>query len=236
MLKRAKVVMLSTNQKATLGSIFKHVKKQPLFDEEIDKIGSLIININPNVTGTNEYFEHQHLYIIVREPLKNGDWVINNNLDTLYQLKDVIIPLETKNNWYKVAATTDKTLFGREVYSTIEDWENKKGFKQSYPQPSKSFIEKYVQEYNKGDVIEDVMVECEFNDNYGDVEIFLREPEYPLKVNSKDNTITIRAIKNSFTREELKETLVKAIVEIGSSVGLGDNLDTKANDWIKKNL
>jgi hypothetical protein len=202
--------MLPTNQKA---------------ENCLVKSGSIIYNFKPNYLWTQSYLkeimgEAYHLYIISGDEIKKGDFYIYPNQNCVWHNNEGTVPNKDAR---KIIATTDELICNRVNQDIL-------------PQPSKSFIEKYVQEYNKGNKIEDVMVEYEFNDNYTDVEVILRNPEYVVKVNPKDNTITIRSIKNSWTREELKETLVKAIVEIGSSVGLGDNLDTKANDWINQNL
>ena len=69
--KNAKVVMLPTNQKAGLGSIYKRIKDDEIGSiNEFDKIGNLYINKNPNVQKSNSNFEAQHLYIISDDEIK----------------------------------------------------------------------------------------------------------------------------------------------------------------------
>ena len=65
------------------------------------------------------------------------------------------------------------------------------------PSIPQSFIERYVEEYNKGNIIEDVMVEYDHNlPEYGGV--------MP-RVSATDNTINIKIIKDSWNRAELLE-------------------------------
>ena len=109
----------------------------------------------------------QHIYIISDEEIKEGDWFIND----LNQIKKCIsrdtegyIDFEggfnTKpSSCKKIIATTDTTL-----KITISPYLFPEGGAcQSkdflLPQPSQQFIEKYIEEYNKGNVITDVMVE-----------------------------------------------------------------------------
>jgi ketol-acid reductoisomerase len=111
------------------------------------------------------------------------------------------------------------------------------------PQPSQQFIEKYIECYNKGKVITDVLVEqgidkitmactCAENEetfdcvySYTDAELNSccqkRFPNgeywnktFKLKVNPKDNTITIKKLKDSWNREEVINILYKHTEEL----------------------
>ena len=83
------------------------------------------------------------------------------------------------------------------------------------PQPSQQFIQKYIEEYNKDNIITDVLVEYEYllNDN-------TVIPYWNLKVNPKDNTITIRKVKENYTKEEVIKLLEKYTSFIWSEVGI----------------
>lgn len=96
------------------------------------------------------------------------------------------------------------------------------------PSPSESFIEKYVEEYNKGNVISKVMVEYAV-ESYG---LSNGEPtvDERLKINPKDNTITIKKIKDSWNREEVEILLEKALYAKASWYS------DEVKDWIKQNL
>jgi hypothetical protein len=115
--------------------------------------------------------------------------------------------------WKKIIATTDKLNTHPNVADSYRSGN-------CLPQPSQSFIEKWVEEYNKGNVITDVMVEYEamnttiVNRTYNDF-----EP----KINPKDNTITIRKIKDSWSREEVVELIKQYSEDINNPI------------WFKKN-
>jgi len=117
------------------------------------------------------------------------------------------------------------------------------------PQPSQQFIEKYIESYNKGKIITDVLVEynseyiqtyprsgrdCGGNEKYEFIET--------LKINSKDNTITIKELKNSWNREEHISNLIKYrvdYVEFVKSSYFQPNekeINIWSTKWIEENL
>ena len=206
--KKAKVVMLPTNQK-TNRMICKDITGQ-------DKI----IAIKTKYLMAHEDYIGHHLYIISDDEIKEGDWFLSDSRGTKqeppkYRVEQCI---KVENGWIfghiegmevghnpdwskQIIATTEASL---EIVS--------KGINPVYeqlPQPSQQFIEKYIEEYNKGNVITDVLVEYELisNEEYfgntinpdDDVPYF----DERLKINSKDNTITIKKVKDSYSREEV---------------------------------
>ena len=118
--------------------------------------------------------------------------------------------LKTETGYREVLATTDTSLkidnpnydIGRLAYINL-------------PQPSQQFIEKYIEEYNKGNVITDILVEYEY---LLDDRAVL--PYWNLKVNPKDNTITIKKVKETYTKEELCQILEKYTSFLWSEVGI----------------
>lgn len=103
------------------------------------------------------------------------------------------------------------------------------------PQPSQSFIEKYVEEYNKGNIITEVMVEyTDWSETFNGV--YMEENEEEWKVNPKDNTITIRKIKDSWNREEVISLIKDAMI---TGVNIRDKnliFNDVRDNWIDKNL
>ena len=113
--------------------------------------------------------------------------------------------LKTETGYSEVLATTDTSLkidnpnydIGRLAYINL-------------PQPSQQFIEKYIEEYNKGQQITECLVEYE--------EIYPKHFTYNpneniitrLKVD-KNNTITIKKVKDSYTREEVENLIYSAM-------------------------
>lgn len=199
MKKSAQVVMLPTNEKA------------PTHDY-------LFLYKPSNRLVKNGFV--QHLYFLSDEEIKEGDWVYCLREGFEPVLKQKVNPIGVNNDkmFKKIIATTDRSL---EVVS--------KGINPVYeklPQPSTSFIEKFVEEYNKGNVITEVMVEYEYN-SYSTKTNGELTADLKLKINP-DNTIDINMPKDSWSREEVT-TLLYSL-----------NRDKEGNfdctKWIEENL
>ena len=102
------------------------------------------------------------------------------------------------------------------------------------PEPSKEFIEKFIEEYNKGNIITEVMVEYEevkYNSSgvpvmwssESDLQIVKR-----LKTNP-DNTLNINPVKNSWNRDEVIQFAKKYAERCQAPIKAGDK-------WIEENL
>lgn len=101
--------------------------------------------------------------------------------------------LKTETGYREVLATTDETL-----HLTFNN--GKTDLKFVLPKPSDSFISKYIEEYNKGNIISDVLVEF----------VAPTAKDWnTLKVDS-NNTITIKKIKTTYTQEEINILIEKA--------------------------
>lgn len=192
MFKKVKVVILPTNQQTNYLMVYSDVEKTK---------GKLILNGLKN----DEYKEYQHLYIISDDEIKKGDYIyctITNAIEIAKYNHDYLI-----RDWKKVIATTDTSLYihQKETISLPE--------RVFYlPQPSQEFIQKYIEEYNRGNIITDVLVEYENKfegkeyvdelDAYGYDKV-----KSILKINSQDNNITIKIAKDSCSREEVDRLL-----------------------------
>lgn len=197
MKKLAQVVMLSTNEKASL------------------KLGQNRLLVN-NTFGYDSHFTNQHLYILSDEEIKEGDWCYG--MDGIFQYKgkinlpDIELPK-------KIIATTNKSIILPDRFPSFI----------YLPQPSQSFIEKFVEEYNKGNVITEVMVEYEWGKTgkkVREVEVF----DDVLKINP-DNTINISMPKDSWSREEVIELIQKYSKEC-----TGWSWFETDEKWIEENL
>ncbi len=173
---------------------------------------------------TQEYLKSEnrksyHLYIISDDEIKEGDWCIKET--SMFTEKFIIQAKgygdinSTTALWRKIIATTDNSLFVTQQNDHLGQAIIQ------LPQPSESFIQKYVEEHNKGNVITDVMVEyqayrkdgCPFylqpngllqaHDEHGWETLDVKDAEFKLKVD-KNNTITIKKIKDSWNKEELQ--------------------------------
>lgn len=232
--KKAKVVMLPTNQES---KIFKKSS------------GLLEYNIHPPLHGIKDLgWIYQHLYIISNDEIKEGDLFINkeNNIKECFLNKGDI--LDTNGNlWlsmhcHKIIATTDTSL-----NSYISKSINKHN---PFPQPSEPFIQIFVDNYNKGNIITDIMVEYGHGNWEHETNVHRKcvncgisnhklEPyncncDKKIKINPKDNTITIRKIKDSWSREEVESLLFKLAEHYAMTSTKSEINDF--NNWIKNNL
>lgn len=185
-------------------------KKSNIYLELNNPEGMLIINNLISLYDRERFKDYfpQHLYILSDEEIKEGDcWAINKNNDTLYFLDSMGV----YDSWLKVIASTDPSL--------------------NLPIPSQSFIEEYTSEYTKGNKIEEVLVEFEAYDGYPPVSFM---PD-TLKVNPKDNTITIKRVKDSWTRDEVTN-LCENAYDSGRYSIIHKDIEQTFDKWVKTNL
>jgi len=174
-----------------------------------------------NILTKDNGGKRKHLYIISDDEIKEGDWVMND-MFKLFKADIQYITSPYRNectNHKKIIATTDTSL--------------------GLPQPSQQFIEKYIESYNKGEVITDILVEYynpyenlignKIGSNVGNFEL-TKENSCKLKINPKDNTITIKKLKDSWNREEVIELLTK----LNHTLNIGS--DRTFEEWIEENL
>lgn len=193
-----------------------------------DKEGKLRLNNNgklsfePHIKGLSYdglIHTYQHLYITSDEKIEEGDWMF-------HKLDKHPIKFDGDNSgrfpygYKKIISSTDKSL--------------------NLPQPSQEFIEVFIREWNKDNKIEDVLVEYELNipENankfpHFKVEVVrcVWEEDYRLKINPKDNTITIRKVKDSWSREE-----VISLIKKYSKEACGQPWFDTDDKWIEENL
>jgi hypothetical protein len=195
--KRTKVVMLSTNEKA---SLLLGTSK-----------GGLLVKSNRGVSNS-AHLKNQHLYLLSDDEINEGDWFLEKGL------RISIFPnyLTDTNERKKIIATTDKLrVITKDEFSGVDN--------QHLPQPSESFLQKFIYAYNNGDPITEVMVE------YNHLQSTTGLNEEWLKVNP-DNTITIRKMKDSWSREEVI-SLCREAINFGK-----DNNGNLSEKWIEDNL
>ena len=244
--KKGKVVMLPTNERVINTKEYQLLLSNSLFwtsKIEIERYdeGWFFLNNSSNhnscaITIPNvDIFKHQHLYIILDDEIKLFDWVYNNKENIVERItsktKLIFVLEENKENqtFKKIIATTDTSLEPRNLYG------NSGLFKTILPQPSQQFIQKFVEEYNKGNIIEDVLVEygkeyVDEKDAYG---------YNKLKINPKNNTITIKKVKDSWNREEVIELCRQAFIDGTYAGGFDPNektIDSETEKWIEENL
>lgn len=183
-----------------------------------------------------EFTQHYHLYITSNEQIKERDYVYHR-LDNkpILVTKDLLNGDIRRFGYSKVVISTDKSL--------------------NLPQPSQGFINAYIEAFNKGQQVTDVMVEYNNDVEYwesrggyksgGKFKIF-KKPEigeyncimdyYPIKIKTdSNNCATITKTKDSWSRDEVIELLHKAFK--AQSFDFDNNLDRiSLNNWIEQNL
>jgi hypothetical protein len=231
--KRCQVVMISTKQKS---GIMLDANKKTLFSSDYPAVH----------VENNHGIQNMHLYILSDEELKEGDWFyhtiggichcagIKDNGDIMFH--DILTinsyPASATEKYIKkIIATTNKSL--------KPFW--------GHPKPSNSFIEIYIERYNAGTPIQYVNVEYVYDDSFKNHPsapgMLLNEHNgWKLKVSSKDNTITIRKNRTTYTQEELMPIFLD-IMNLGMSLRQdqlsghsGRSGNEVLKEWLELNL
>ena len=203
------------------------------------------------------YHECQHLYITSDEKIKAGDWFLTdirdnksqNNGKPLYEVQKCT---QIVNGWIfteqdselglnpswskKIIATTDTSLISiNEQYFDVNKSRKSAVLEQkTLPKIPQRFIKKFIEEYNKGNQIEEIFVEYVQELSISSNGQFIEEEAY-LKINS-DNTISIRN-KINYSIEEVEEIIRRcAFYFINNPPSNSENILQVSNQWIKENL
>ncbi len=171
-------------------------------------------------TSNNSWTSYA-LYFISDEKLEDGDWCFYKNGD-LEGVRQIIDGQRPKTMILrKIIATTDALLIRKR---DIVFQDNTSDYVYDLPQPSQQFLEKYIDAYNRGDIITEVEVEYE---SYSRLDHPNMANWEQLKINS-DNTINIKSAKESWKRDEVRGLLISLHNEYP------DRWDLE--NWINKNL
>lgn len=241
--KRVKVVMLPHNNINTKITLYKTASGKPL-------------NLSTN-TDILSHHTNQHLYIISDDEIKEHDWVTDGV--KIIQASSKLVEAQGligRRDWKKIIATTDTSLkyyIDGNGNKSLHEL-TKSGYVEFLPQPSQQFIEKYIEGYNCNNIITDVLVEYETNYKwstskeliersmpelgYREVGNGFIEDGLKLKINPKDNTITIKKLKDSWNREEHINDIRRLVHLIYYSPNREVDFNTKEelDKWIEENL
>ena len=191
-----------------------------------------------DVKQVDDRYEGRNLYITSYEKAKVGEYFIANQAPRkLLEIKENSdFPYGTKNSngemvyhhrtWScrKIIATTDTSL-----KQSIDIFNGGKVGEASLPQLPELFIKKYIQKFNDGNGITEVMVEYRTCSAY---EVgLLSVTQFTLKVNQTDNTITIQNTKDSWNREEVIQLIRTFDMMKGKDI-----TTVEFDNWIEQNL
>ena len=236
------VILPNDKEDRTLNQIYKFIARpENSFDKRV--FGELIRTASPNKSK----YQCQYLYFLSDEEINEEDWCIIDLGDFSRAVR-----VKSLNNGHPIFAV-DIT----EGYAKISDLKKiiaSTDTSLGLPQPSTAFIDKYITEYNKGNIIEMVMVEY-FKIHVG------WEPDYSFEDEgiegsketyqfipkiSKDNTITISKVKDSWNRKEIEKLLdncweaavdyTDKVIKMNYGLSNDEPTLTDKDSWINKNL
>lgn len=215
MKKRHKIVMLQS-------------EKASKFYKCIKRTGDYHFNTKENTLHldfksepSKEYFEPQHLYILSDEEIKEGDWYISPKFhNSIHQWsKDNI---STDKQRKKIIATTNPDLWGKNF--TERD---KEIWYDGIPKISLDFVERYAKEYNKGNIIKEVMLEYECSQGFSSCDKIGCKV---LKLRSNGLVIISSVEERKYTFEEMVKSY-----RLGFNNGC-DKLHKGAEEQIRQNF
>lgn len=218
-------------------------------EEDFNKVGDLSYGKNTS-QGVFKYWKPQHLYITSNEEIKVEDYFLADNRDNISEnngnpLWVLCKCTKVNNDWLfcnelkeiglnpdwskKIIATTDSSIsiMGKDYPKLFFDY---------YPQPSKQFVQKYIEEYNKGNVIDKVLVEYNKNtyEDWTNLPKMSKEEFNTLRIDSH-NCITIKPIKTSWSREEIIKLFSELQYDVAQSI-LNKGKTIIPVDWFKDKL
>lgn len=244
---KCKVVMLST-EKASRLYTYDDGQSNSLHQREL------------GITSDDGYRKGKYLYITSDEDIKESDWIIIS--DESYTgvekavFDGILINGFHKGACRKVISTTDSSIINKTVNKspctcgacTFEGCsECIISTSSNLHKPTEGFIKKFIEKYNKGELISDILVEyIDMGEEYwlGDNvngEPFWNE-NWELKVSSQ-NEITIHPIKQSWTKEEVTELIKSSVAESHDWSRINNDIHSISiiekrflDKWIKENL
>jgi hypothetical protein len=156
MKKQIQVVMLSTNNFSVIGKY-------------IDT-GNLVINEKDKDIPRGVFM---HLYFLSDDEIIENDWVYNENGKPVVQQVKGKISKDIRNyGWKKIIFSTNETL-GEWIHGEYSS------SKKIPPKRSKKFINYFVEQYNKGKIIEYINIECEMKVKPDDILELINQKVFP---------------------------------------------------------
>jgi hypothetical protein len=174
---------------------------------------------------------NHHLYILSDYEIKEGDYVVANyefNNKSIAQIKYITESKMFCNIGYDLMTNRNKKIIASTDSSLEINISRPFGVTQTVTSIPQSFIEHYVSEYNKGNKIEEVMVEY---DEHVWQDVRDIESAITLKLNP-DNTINIKSVKESWTKEEVRGLLEQFVMDSDDR----NKYPCTISEWIESSL
>lgn len=197
--RKVKVIMLPTEDKTNIG---------------INTDNDLIYS-NHKLTTFHSNVIMQHLYITTDDEIKEDDWFYCYNTGLIYRVtKHSDLKRINKSECVKIIATTDNSLI---IEYQLHSITNKETII-NLPQIPQLFLKEYCEKKGIDEVLVDFNTVVE--NSYGETHVLTgKESKSYLKTCntissnpdiSFDNTITIHPIKDSWTKEEVDNIILKS--------------------------
>lgn len=184
----------------------------------------------------------QYLYICSKEEIKEGDWY--------WHVKDNEIR-KSEFNWTKAGATDDEPLKAYKVIATTDSYLNECHCKscegvnnkihKGIPAIPQSFIQYYIEQYNKGNKLEKCNVE--YIQGWGGGGHTIRQSITVLKLNGNEIIISEGNLKQNKSISDCEEKLYTEahVLFIMNNMyrfkgGVPWQLENLNNEWLKQNL
>lgn len=219
--------MLPTNEKAILG-LYSNSNELTITH---DKLASIP--------------KYQHLYILSDEEIKENTYCLCLKTNTVFEINKIINNeiVISKHGLLKYNYKDCRNIVASSDILTISIEENINDttfIKKFYtPQIPQSFIEYFISEYNKDNIITEVLVEYEeILGDEGIIKVAFGETDFKLKINP-DNTINIKPIKNSWSREDYQfaKYIILRFKNHANIHGYpSKSFKQKVDKWIEENI
>lgn len=228
MYKKHSLILLPTDEKSNI-VLLNNTKK-------------LLYNVDGMRNGISQT-SNQHLYILNDERFKENEY-ISDGIEVIKATSKLVEAqtLHNRREWKKIIATTNNNIsinLGKEKWVAPTNSKNDMVYTRLCPFPNLPFlfIQYYIEQYNLGNVITEVEVEYELSE-MGAVVVELgakKEDIISLKLNP-DNTINIKPLKDSWTREEVKKLCMDALMHGYNGLPRDLTPVQGMNKWIENNL
>lgn len=216
-------VQLHEQKRETCVGLIQCIKDWKSFiepEEDFATVGALSFGKNTS-DGVFEYWKPMAMHILDNDikNIKDGDWVFVDCSQNetgykgtgVWKYSKAPCPMPywgNPNCCKKIVASTDINL--------------------CLPQPTKGFILKYIEEFNKGNQINTVLVEQVYK-------AYLNWSGFVPLVSEINDTILIRSIKNNYTEHDVSNALITFALSI-NTVDKQIHPEKYVKEWIEKNL
>jgi hypothetical protein len=167
-------------------------------------------------------YKTYQLYFVTHDKVEEGDYY----LDTLIPNNSRIRIKNDKGRVVKNSPSYYESKFVKKIVASTDD-------SLGLSKPTQKFIEKFVSKYNKGNIIDEVMIDFMFEKLY-----VLADK---IKTNSKKE-IAISRIKDTWTMDELPIDILQNMIkyceeqQIYDKLGRHNDFYYKAKKWVENNL